>query len=177
MLKETYKNKIVPKLKKELNLSSVMAVPRPIKVSVNIGLGEALGNSNAIEAAEETLLAITGQKPVRTKARKDIANFKLRKGHVVGLKVTIRGDRMWDIIERLTTVVLPRVRDFYGLSKKGFDGHGNYTFGLKEQIPFPEVDSAKIDKVRGLEIITHTSAKDDNEGFLLLKELGFPFLD
>lgn len=177
MLKETYKKEIVPKLKDELKLASVMAVPRPVKVSFNIGLGEALGNSKAIEAAEETLATITGQKAVRTKAKKDVSNFKVRKGNVIGLKVTLRGDRMWNALDRLITIVLPRVRDFYGLSKKGFDGWGNFSLGLKEQVAFPEIDPTKIDKIRGLQVIIHTTAKDDTAGLMLLKALGFPFLD
>lgn len=177
MLKETYKKEIVPKLKKELGLSSVMAVPRPLKVTLNIGLGEALGNPKAFEAAEATLMTITGQKPVRTRAKKDISNFKVRKGSLIGLKVDLRGNRMWDFLERFTTIVLPRVRDFYGLTKKHFDGGGNFTIGLKEQIAFPEVDPSAIDKIRGLQIIIHTTAKNDAEGYAVLKALGFPFLD
>jgi len=177
MLKETYKNKIVPKLKKELSLSSVMAVPGPIKVSLNIGMGEALGNPKALDAAEETLMTITGQKPVRTKAKKDVANFKVRKGSAIGLKVDLRGHRMWEFLERLINIALPRVRDFYGLSKKQFDGKGNFSIGLKEQVSFPEVDPTAIDKIRGMQIIIHTSAKTDEEGYALLKALGFPFLD
>jgi len=177
MLKETYKNKIVKKLKEDLKISSVMAVPRPLKVSLNIGMGEALGNPKALEAAEEMLMTITGQKPVRTKAKKDVSNFKVRKGSTIGLKVDLRGTRMWDLLERLITIVLPRVRDFYGLTKKHFDGRGNFAIGFKEQIAFPEIDPTKIDKIRGLQVTVHTSAKNDEEGFALLKALGFPFLD
>ncbi|HSO26528.1 MAG TPA: 50S ribosomal protein L5, partial [Anaerolineales bacterium] len=152
VLKERYEKEIAPNLVKSLNLENVMEIPRVQKVVVNIGVGEALDNAKALDAAVEDLTTITGQKPVITKARKSIANFKLREGRAIGVKVTLRGERMWSFLDRLINVALPRVRDFRGVSPNSFDGRGNYTLGLREQLVFPEIDYDKIDKLRGLEI-------------------------
>lgn len=175
VLKERYKNEVAPALHKELNLSNVMEVPRISKVVVNIGVGEALDNAKALDAAVEDLTKITGQKPVVTKARKSIANFKLREGRAIGVKVTLRGDRMWSFIDRLMNVALPRVRDFRGVSPNSFDGRGNYTLGLREQLVFPEIEYDKIDKLRGFEISIVTTAKSDEAARRLLLMLGMPF--
>ncbi len=175
VLKERYQKEIVPALMKSLNLSNIMQVPRLTKVVVNIGVGEALDNPKALDAAVRDLTQITGQKPVITKARKSIANFKLREGRAIGVKVTLRGERMWSFLDRLMNVALPRVRDFRGVSPNSFDGRGNYTLGLREQLVFTEVDYDTIDKVRGLEVSIVTSAKTDEEGRELLRLLGMPF--
>jgi large subunit ribosomal protein L5 len=175
VLKDRYEEEVMPALMKSLNLSNVMEVPRIKKVVVNVGLGEALDNAKAIDAAVADLNAITGQKPVVTKARKSIANFKLREGRVIGAKVTLRGERMWSFLDRLMNIALPRVRDFRGISADSFDGRGNYTLGLREQLVFPEIDYDKIDKLRGLEITIVTSARTDEEGRQLLRMLGMPF--
>jgi len=175
VLKERYQKEIVPALMKSLNLSNIMQVPRLRKVVVNIGVGEALDNPKALDAAVRDLTQITGQKPVVTKARKSIANFKLREGRAIGVKVTLRGERMWSFLDRLMNVALPRVRDFRGVSPNSFDGRGNYTLGLREQLVFTEVDYDTIDKVRGLEVSIVTSAKTDQEGRELLRLLGMPF--
>lgn len=174
-LKENYQQEIVPALMKTLGLKNVMQVPRVLKVVVNIGVGEALDNAKALDGAVEDLTKITGQKPVITKARKSIANFKLREGRLIGVKVTLRGERMWSFLDRLMNIALPRVRDFRGVSPNSFDGRGNYTLGLREQLAFTEIDYNKIDKVRGLEISIVTSAKNDEEGRELLRMLGMPF--
>jgi large subunit ribosomal protein L5 len=175
VLKDRYENEVVPALYKSLNLSNVMQVPHVEKVIVNIGLGEALDNAKALDAAVADLNQITGQKPVVTKARKSIANFKLREGRSIGAKVTLRGERMWSFLDRLMNIALPRVRDFRGISPNAFDGRGNYTLGLREQLVFPEIEYDKIDKLRGLEITIVTSARTDDEGRQLLQMLGMPF--
>lgn len=174
-LKERYKTEIVPALMKSLNLMNVMQVPRVQKVVVNIGVGEALDNAKALDGAVDDITKIVGQKPVITKARKSIANFKLREGRAIGVKVTLRGERMWSFLDRLMNVALPRVRDFRGISPNSFDGRGNYTLGLREQLVFPEIEYDKIDKVRGLEVSIVTSGKTDEEGRELLRMLGMPF--
>lgn len=175
ILKEKYQNEVVPTLMKELNLHNVMQVPRITKVVVNIGLGEALDNPKALEAASGDLAKITGQKPVITKARKSIAAFKLREGRAIGTMVTLRGERMWSFLDRLMNIVLPRVRDFRGVSAEAFDGRGNYTLGLREQIIFPEIEYDKVDKVRGMEITIVTTAPTDDQAVKLLQLLGMPF--
>ncbi|MEW6651027.1 MAG: 50S ribosomal protein L5, partial [Chloroflexota bacterium] len=157
VMKEKYQKEVVPALMKELSLRNVMQAPRITKVIVNIGLGEALDNPKALDAASGDLVKITGQKPVVTKARKSIAAFKLREGRAIGTKVTLRGDRMWAFLDRLMNIVLPRVRDFRGVSAEAFDGRGNYTLGLREQIIFPEIEYDKVDKVRGMEITVVTT--------------------
>lgn len=176
-LKEKYLNEVVPALMQEFKYESVMQVPRLNKVVVNIGLGEALSNSKAVDAALEQLILITGQKPVTTKAKKSIANFKLREGQAIGVMVTLRAQRMYDFLDRLMNLALPRLRDFRGISRRSFDGRGNYSLGLREQIVFPEIEIDKIDKIRGMEISVNTSAKDDAAGYALLKRLGMPFRD
>jgi len=175
VLKERYQNEVVPALMKTLNLDNIMEVPRVEKVVVNIGLGEALDNAKALDAAVVDLTAITGQKPIVTKARKSIANFKLREGRAIGAKVTLRGDRMWSFLDRMMNIALPRVRDFRGISADSFDGRGNYTLGLREQLVFPELEYDKIDKLRGLEVTIVTSARNDDHGRQLLRLLGMPF--
>lgn len=157
ILQERYQNDVTPALVKSLNLNNPMEVPRLKKVVVNIGVGEALDNAKALDAAVEDITQVTGQKPVVTKARKSIANFKLREGRAIGVKVTLRGERMWSFLDRLMNVALPRVRDFRGVSPNSFDGRGNYTLGLREQLVFPEIDYDKIDKLRGMEISIVTS--------------------
>ncbi len=174
-LKERYQKEIVPALYQALALSNVMQVPSPKKVVVNIGLGEAMDNPKALEAAVADLTQITGQKPIVTKARKSIANFKLREGRAIGAKVTLRGERMWAFIDRLVNIVLPRVRDFRGVSADAFDGRGNYTLGLREQLIFPEIEYDKIDKIRGMEITIVTNAPSDDQAAALLQMLGMPF--
>lgn len=173
-LKERYKKEIAPALLKQFKYSNVMMVPRLVKVVVNMGVGEAIANPKSLESAVADMAAITGQAPVVTKARKSISNFKLREGAKIGCKVTLRGDIMWAFIEKVFNVVLPRIRDFRGLPNDSFDGRGNYTFGLKEQIIFPEIDYDKVDKVRGMDICVVTTAKNDNEGLALLRQLGCP---
>lgn len=174
-LKERYQEEIVPALMKALSLDNVMEVPRVSKITINIGMGEALDNAKTLDAAVGDLTQITGQKPVITKARKSIANFKLREGRSIGVKVTLRGERMWSFLDRLVNVALPRVRDFRGISPNAFDGRGNYTLGLREQLVFPEIEYDKIDKLRGLEITIVTTARNDDEGRALLQMLGMPF--
>jgi len=176
-LKEKYLNEVVPALMQEFKYESVMQVPRLNKVVVNIGLGEALSNSKAVDSALEQLTLITGQKPVTTKAKKSIANFKLREGQAIGVMVTLRAVRMYDFLDRLMNLALPRLRDFRGISRRSFDGRGNYSLGLREQIVFPEIEIDKIDKIRGMEISVNTSAIDDAAGYALLKRLGMPFRD
>jgi large subunit ribosomal protein L5 len=174
-MKERYQSEVVPALMKALNFTNVMQVPRIEKVVLNIGLGEALDNPKALEAATTDLTAIAGQKPVITKARVSIANFKLREGRSIGTKVTLRGEKMWALLDRLINVVLPRVRDFRGVSRDAFDGRGNYTLGLREQLIFPEIEYDKIDKIRGLEISIVTTARTDDQAAVLLEMLGMPF--
>lgn len=174
-LKERYQKEIVPALYKSLDLQNLMQVPTPKKVVVNIGLGEAMDNPKALEAAVADLTLITGQKPIVTKARKSIANFKLREGRAIGAKVTLRGERMWAFLDRLMNIVLPRVRDFRGVSADAFDGRGNYTLGLREQLIFPEIEYDKIDKVRGMEITIVTNAPSDDQAAAMLQMLGMPF--
>jgi large subunit ribosomal protein L5 len=175
ILKDRYTEDVAPALIKTLKLSNEMQVPRVKKVVVNIGLGEALDNAKALDAAVSDLTLITGQHPVVTKARKSIANFKLREGRSIGVKVTLRGERMWSFLDRLMNIALPRVRDFRGVSPNAFDGRGNYTLGLREQLVFPEIDYDKIDRLRGMEITIITSARSDDEGRQLLQMLGMPF--
>ena len=174
-LKERYETEIAPALKKALNLDNDMQIPRIKKIVVNIGVGEALENAKALDAAVGDMTQITGQKPVITKARLSIANFKLREGRAIGVKVTLRGDRMWAFLDRLMNVALPRVRDFRGISPDAFDGRGNYTLGLREQLVFPEIEYDKIDKLRGLEVAIVTTARTDDEARQLLQMLGMPF--
>lgn len=174
-LQERYKEEIAPALMKALNLKNTMEIPRIQKVVVNIGVGEALDNAKALDAAVADMTQITGQKPVVTIARKSIANFKLREGRQIGVKVTLRGERMWSFLDRLMNVALPRERDFRGVSPNAFDGRGNYTLGLREQLVFPEIAYEKIDKLRGMEISIVTTAKDDDAGRQLLAMFGMPF--
>jgi large subunit ribosomal protein L5 len=175
ILKERYQKEISPALMKSLGLKNVMQVPRIKKVVVNIGLGEAIDNPKALDAAVIDLTTISGQKPVVTKARKSIANFKLREGKAIGTAVTLRGEKMWAFLDRLMNIVLPRVRDFRGVSANSFDGRGNYTLGLREQIIFPEIEYDKVDKVRGLEITIVTTATSDDQAAAMLQLLGMPF--
>ena len=174
-LKETYQNEIVPALMENLNLENIMQVPRIKKVVVNIGLGEALDNPKALEAAVQDLTTIAGQKPVINNARKSIANFKLREGRAIGTMVTLRGEKMWAFLDRLMNVALPRVRDFRGVSPNAFDGRGNYTLGIREQLIFPEIEYDKIDKVRGMEITIVTTATTDEQARQMLALIGMPF--
>ncbi len=174
-LKQQYLNEVKPALMSTLNLTNTMQVPRIHKVVVNIGMGEAMDNPKALDAAVADVSQITGQKPVITKARKSIANFKLREGRAIGVKVTLRGERMWAFLDRLMNIVLPRVRDFRGVSDEAFDGRGNYTLGLREQLIFPEIEYDKIDKIRGLEITIVTTAQSDDQAAALLQMLGMPF--
>ena len=174
-MQEKYNNEVVPALRKAFDLKNVMQVPRIQKVVVNIGMGEAMDNPKSMEAAVNDLTTITGQKPIMTKARKSIANFKLREGRLIGTKVTLRGDRMWAFLDRLMTTALPRVRDFRGVSANAFDGRGNYTLGLRDQLIFPEIEYDKIDKLRGMEVTIVTTAKDDDQARVMLQLLGMPF--
>ena len=174
-LLERYRQEVVPALMEEFNYKSLMQVPRIQKVTLNIGVGEALDNAKALDAAVEDLRKISGQQPVITKARRSIASFKLREGRAIGVKVDLRGERMWALLDRLINVALPRTRDFSGLSPDSFDGRGNYTLGMREQLLFPEIEYDKIDKVRGMEITIVTSANTDEEGRRLLRLLGMPF--
>jgi large subunit ribosomal protein L5 len=174
-LKTRYRDEIVPALQEQLGLSNVMEVPRVEKVVVNIGLGEAINDAKALEGALADLAAITGQKPRVNRARKSIAGFKLREGMPIGVKVTLRSDRMWDFLDRLLTVVLPRIRDFRGVNPRSFDGRGNYSIGLSEQLVFPEIDYDDVDEVRGMDVTIVTSATDDDLGRALLEALGMPF--
>jgi len=176
-LQEVYQRDIVPALIQEFKYQSIMQVPRIQKVVLNIGLGEAIQNSKALDAAVGDLAAIAGQKPVVTRAKKSIAAFKLRQGMPIGAMVTLRGAAMYQFVDRLINLALPRIRDFRGVSRRSFDGRGNYSLGLREQIIFPEIDYDKVDKIRGLEIAIVTSAPDDAQGYALLKRLGMPFRD
>ena len=175
ILQDKYNKEVVPALRKAFDLKNVMEVPRIEKVVVNIGLGEAMDNPKALEAAMADITTITGQKPVATKARKSIANFKLREGRLIGTKVTLRGDRMWAFLDRLMNTALPRVRDFRGVSANAFDGRGNYTLGLRDQLIFPEIEYDKIDKLRGMEVTIVTTARNDNQARVMLQLLGMPF--
>jgi large subunit ribosomal protein L5 len=176
-LKTRYREEILPALQAEFEIKNVMQVPGLVKIVVNMGVGEAARDSKLIEGAIRDLTAITGQKPMVTKARKSIAQFKLREGMPIGAHVTLRGDRMWEFLDRLLSLALPRIRDFRGLSPKQFDGRGNYTFGLTEQVMFHEIDQDKIDRSRGMDITVVTTATNDDEGRALLKQLGFPFAE
>jgi large subunit ribosomal protein L5 len=174
-LKETYTKTIVPALTKEFGYKNIMAVPRLEKICLNMGLGEASGNAKLIDPAVQEMALIAGQKPIVTKAKKSIAAFKLREGMAIGCTVTLRGDRMYEFLDRLVNVSLPRVRDFRGVSAKSFDGRGNYTMGIKDQLIFPEIDYNKVEKSKGMNICITTTAKTDAEGLALLKQLGMPF--
>lgn len=174
-LKEKYKNEIIPNLQKEFSYKTVMQVPKLEKIVINIGCGDASHNSKMLEACVNDLLNITGQKPVITKARKSIAGFKLREGQSIGCKVTLRGDAMYNFLDKLISISLPRVRDFRGLSKKAFDGRGNYTIGIKEQLIFPEIEFDDVVKVRGMDIVLVTTANTNEEALALLENLGIPF--
>ena len=174
-MQEKYNNEVAPALRKAFDLKNMMEVPRIQKVVVNIGMGEAMDNPKSMEAAVSDLTIITGQKPVMTKARKSIANFKLREGRLIGTKVTLRGDRMWSFLDRLMNTALPRVRDFRGVSGNAFDGRGNYTLGLRDQLIFPEIEYDKIDKLRGMEVTIVTTAKNDDQARTMLQLLGMPF--
>ena len=174
-LKEKYVKEIVPSLKEKNGYKSVMQVPKLDKIVINIGAGDAAHNSKVLDACMHDLEVITGQKPVITKARKSIAGFKIREGHNIGCKVTLRGENMYNFLDKLIAVALPRVRDFRGLSPKAFDGRGNYTIGIKEQLIFPEIEFGEVVKVRGMDIVLVTTAKSNDEAYDLLKELGIPF--
>ena len=174
-LKGRYATEVVPALTKQFAYTNPMQVPRVEKIVVNIGLGEALTNAKAVDAAVGDLALITGQKPIVTKAKRSIAQFRLRTGNTIGAKVTLRGERMWDFLERLTVLALPRIRDFRGIPAKSFDGRGNYSLGMREQLAFPEIDYDKVDRLRGLEISIVTTAKTDEESRKLLELLGMPF--
>jgi large subunit ribosomal protein L5 len=174
-LKQRYADEISAALRSEFGYDNVMQVPRLVKINVNMGVGEAARDSKLIEGAIRDLTAITGQRPAVNRARKSIAQFKLREGQPIGAHCTLRGDRMWEFLDRLLSIALPRIRDFRGLSPKQFDGHGNYTFGLNEQSMFHEIDPDRIDRVRGMDITVVTTAKTDNEGRALLRAFGFPF--
>ena len=174
-LKEHYTNTVIPDLKEKLGLSSIMSVPKVTKVTLNMGVGEAMNDKKLLEKAVEDLTLIAGQKPLVTKARKSVANFKLRDGMAIGCKVTLRGDRMYEFLQRLLGIAIPRERDFRGLEVKSFDGRGNFTMGVKEHIIFPEIDYDKVDKIRGMDISITTSANDDASGEALLRALKFPF--
>lgn len=174
-LKERYQNEIMPSLMKKFNYSSIMQIPKIDKIVLNMGVGDAVSNSKNLDEAVEELSLISGQHPLITKARKSIASFRLRTGMAIGAKVTLRHIRMYDFLDKLINVSLPRVRDFHGVSRKSFDGRGNYTLGIKEQLIFPEVDYDKVNRVRGLDVVIVTTAKTDEESFELLKQLGMPF--
>lgn len=174
VLQKKYKEEIIPALKKEFNYKTVMQVPKLVKITLNQGVGQAVADKKLIDTAQEELTLIAGQKAVKTYSKKDISNFKLRKGMPIGVKVTLRQERMYEFLERLISISLPRIRDFNGVSSK-FDGRGNYTMGIQEQIIFPEIDLDKISKILGLEITFVTSAQTDEEGFALLREFGIPF--
>jgi len=174
-LRELYKTETLPALVKQFGYKNVMAVPKLVKINVNMGLGEAISNAKVLDVATDELSTITGQRPVVTKAKKSIAAFKLRQGMPIGVTVTLRGDRMYEFFDRLVNIALPRVRDFRGVSPKSFDGRGNYTLGLRDQLIFPEIDYSKADKTRGMNVTIVTTAKTDNEAYELLKTMGMPF--
>lgn len=175
-LLESYRKDIAPELKKDLNLSNINSVPKISKMVLNIGLGEALTNSKALENSVKDVSLITGQKPITTKAKNSIAQFKIREGMAIGVATTLRGRRMYEFLDRLINLSIPRIRDFRGLSTKSFDGNGNYTIGIKEHVIFPEIDYNSIDKIRSLQIIIVTTAKDNETGLMLLSKFGFPFV-
>lgn len=174
-LHEVYKDKVAAELQEKFGFSSVMQVPQIEKITLNMGVGEALADKKILDNAVADLEAISGQKPLITKARKSVAGFKVREGYPIGCKVTLRGERMWDFFERLVSIAIPRIRDFRGVSAKSFDGRGNYSMGVREQIIFPEIDYDKVDRVRGMDITITTSAKSDEEGRALLEAFNFPF--
>lgn len=174
-LRELYKKEATPALAKQFGYKNVMAVPKLVKINVNMGLGEAIANAKVLDVASEELSSITGQRPIVTRAKKSIAAFKLRQGMPIGVTVTLRGDRMYEFFDRLVNIALPRVRDFRGVPVKSFDGRGNYTLGLRDQLIFPEIEYGKADKARGMNITIVTSAKSDDEAYELLKHLGMPF--
>jgi len=174
--KEKYKKEVVPQMMERLQFKNVMQVPRLEKIVLNIGLGEAITNAKALEAGESDIAAIAGQHPVITRSKRSISAFRLRVGMAIGVKVTLRGKRMWDFYEKLVTITLPRVREFSGVPRTSFDGRGNYTLGFKEQTVFPEIEFDKVDKIRGLEVVVVTTAKTDEEGRTLLELLGMPFV-
>ena len=173
-LQDYYNETVLPSLNKQFGYKSVMQVPRIEKITLNMGLGEAVGDKKVLESASADLAAIAGQKPLVRKARKSVAGFKIREGWPIGAKVTLRGERMWHFLEKLISIAIPRIRDFRGLNPRSFDGRGNYSMGIKEQIVFPEIDYDKVDKIRGLDITITTSAKSDEEGSALLKAFNFP---
>ncbi len=174
-LHEIYKDQVVPELFKQFGYTSIMQVPRIVKITLNMGVGEAVADKKVLENAVADLTAISGQKPLVTKARKSVAGFKIREGYPIGAKVTLRGERMWDFFERLVSIAIPRIRDFRGVNPKSFDGRGNYSMGVREQIIFPEIDYDKVDAVRGLDITITTTARTDDEGRALLAAFNFPF--
>ena len=174
-LREHYKSTVIPALTKEFNYTNAMAVPKIVKITVNMGLGEAIGNQKLLDACVGDLTSITGQKPVITKARKSIAQFKLREGMSIGCMVTLRGDRMYEFLDRLINTALPRVRDFRGVSAKAFDGRGNYTLGVRDQLIFPEIDYNKVERMKGMNVCITTTANTDAEARSLLREMGMPF--
>lgn len=174
-LHDVYRNEVVGKLMQQFGYKTVMQVPRIEKITLNMGVGEALDDKKILENAAADLAAISGQKPLITKARKSVAGFKIREGYPIGCKVTLRGERMWEFLERLISIAIPRIRDFRGVSEKSFDGKGNYSMGVREQIIFPEIDYDKVDRVRGLDITITTSARTDDEGKALLSAFNFPF--
>jgi len=174
-LKESYKNEVAPKLKEEFGYSSIMAIPRLVKITINQGLGDAITDKKVLEKGLSELTTIAGQKAVPTYSKKDISTFKLRRGMPIGVRVTLRGNRMYEFIDRLTSVAMPRIRDFKGVSDKGFDGHGNFTFGVPEQIIFPEINLDDVNRLNGYNVTFVTTAKTDKECYALLKHLGFPF--
>ena len=174
-LKERYQKEVAPAVAKEFGITNPMAIPRVSKVVLNMGMGEAIANAKILDTAADELRAITGQKPVITKAKKSIASFKLRQGMPIGVMVTLRGERMYEFLDRLVSIALPRVRDFRGISPKAFDGRGNYTIGVREQLIFPEIDFNKVDKLRGMNITIITTARNDEQARALLKGLGMPF--
>ena len=174
-LKEKYKTEIVPKLEKELGIANINQVPKVSKIVVNMGVGAAAADSKVLDGAVADMRVITGQQPMICRAKKSIAGFHIREGQAIGCKVTLRGDRMWEFMDRLLSTALPRVRDFRGISPTSFDGRGNYSLGITEQLIFPEIDYDKIDRTRGMDVTVVTTAPDDEQAFALLKELGFPF--
>lgn len=174
-LHEIYKDTVVPELFKQFGYTSVMQVPRIVKITLNMGVGEAVADKKILDNAVADLTAISGQKPLVTKARKSVAGFKIREGYPIGAKVTLRGERMWEFLERLVSIAIPRIRDFRGVNPKSFDGRGNYSMGVREQIIFPEIDYDKVDAVRGLDITITTTARTDDEGRALLAAFNFPF--
>lgn len=176
-LKEKYQQEVVPALMQEFTFPTTMHVPRVVKAVVNVGLGEAIQNAKTLDAAVADLTAVCAQKPVITRAKRSVAGFKLRQGMAIGAMVTLRGDRMYEFLDRLINLALPRIRDFRGISRKSFDGRGNYSLGLTEQIIFPEIDYDKVDRIRGLEVAVVTTAPDDTQGYALLKRIGMPFRD